>query len=295
MKSKNIFIASLLITASANSFGQFAYCSTADIERQKQSTTVVAVSNDDAFNKTAEEVMASVWKAGKYKVIKTSELAAYLKITPVNYVMSYIELEKSITTNTSHYGTDMITSKTKTSYSKMLVIIPNRKTEEIKKREFESSMFRCFIDPYLDFVDEKAEFTREVSIINNIYMLPGLADSQLGYMKMMMHYPTADAKKITTKELWMAENDVKPDDDKMKGAYPFPYKIVTKKEIAAAINAKRKDIVYLAHIVADDQKQEIYAIQTAENNEILMLLSCSGVPFDNRHLSAVRNAASKTK
>ena len=165
------------------------------------------------------------------------------------------------------------------------------------------------MDEELEVIDQTAEFKRQVGVIVNLFKTSGLKDDQLGFLKMMRNYPTAEPKKITEKELWIAEDDADLDEAKTKKAYPYKYKIVKKDEIADAINAKRKDVVYVAYITASEKVEDgvikissskarsasgLYLIQDAENNQILMLLSATA-KMDHRHLEAIKSAAGKSK
>lgn len=302
------------------SMAQFPYrCKVADIEKLKESEVIIAVSDDADNNKVVEEIMASDWKISKYKVIKRSELDAYVKSNPKNYVLTYLKNQSSrvysgaatiAARNADPNRNKSLdkSAKTKTVYYKdVLLLIQDVKNA--KKIEHSDAMFKCFMDEELEVVDATAEFKRQVGVINNLFSTPGLKDDQLGFLKMMRNYPTANPKKIIEKELWIAEGDADIDEAKVKKSYPYKYKIVKKEEYADAINSKRADVVYLAYVEASETVTEgviklgaskartssgLYLIQDAENNQILMLLSAT-TKVGNKHLEAIKITAEKSK
>lgn len=321
MKFKNsLFTTVFLCCIAFASVAQFPYrCKVADIEELKKGEVVVAISDDQENNKIVEEIMASNWTTGKYKVIKSSELESYLKSNPKNFVITYLKNQSSRTYTGAaasaaksadpnrNKALDKPTRTKTVLYKDVLLLLADVKN--VKKIEQGNAMFKCFMDEELEFIDQTAEFTRQISVMNNLFTQPGLKDDQLGFLKMMRNYPTADPKKIITKELWIAESDAEKDEAKMNKAYPYKYKIVTKEAIAEAINSKKNDVVYLSYIAASETIDEgtikigaskaraasgLYLIQDAENNQILMLLSAT-TKVDHRYLGAIKSAASKAK
>lgn len=287
MKLKKIIFSSIiLIAVNTITVAQFVYAKVAEIEKLKQGTVAIAVSDNEEYNKTVEEMMASVWTTCKYKVIKKADLAAYIKENPINYVISYIELTVT-TTKADHTISQIKGSTTSVSSAEMLVIVENRKSA--KKPDIKGAMYRSFIDAALYNADPKAELRRELQSMNALFTMPGLVDAQLGFFKMLRDYPTMDAKKITSKELWISGLDA--DELNMKSVYPYKFKIVDKIDIAAAINEKRKNIAYVAHLVIDDGKQDLYAVHDAETNTILIILSGNGYSFGSAHLQVIKDYA----
>ncbi len=320
MITKTIYSLLFVCLGITSSFAQFPYrCKVADIEKLKQSEVVVAVSDDDANNKVVEEIMAADWKLGKYKIIKPSELDAYIKANPKNFVLTYVRNQNArVYTNAaavaartadinSNKALDKSTRTKMVFYKDVLLLLADVKSS--KKIDQGDAMFKCFMDEELEVVDQTAEFKRQVGVINNLFNTPGLKDDQLGFLKMMRNYPTAAPKKIIEKELLIAEDDADIDVAKIKKAYPYKYKVVKKEEIADAINSKRKDVAYVAYITASEKVEEgvikvgaskaraasgLYLVQDAENNQILMLLSAT-TKLDQRYLEAIKSAAEKSK
>ncbi len=271
MTKKFLFFALLMLSLSRMGFAQFTKCKVADIEKLKKGgTVVVAISDDDATNKLYEGIMKSAWTASKYVVIKESELKAYIKANPENYVFNYF-LE----------GGNM-----------GLVLSQNLKKAKVLDLDISKAMILCFFDARLLAKDMKAEFARQVGSMNAVFSFPNLQDSQIGKWKI----PTIDTKELMTKELWFTSEETKGEDElKMKTAYePYKCKIVTKEEIAKAIESKRKDIVYVAQVaydlnLASDNlaQQYIFLVHNAEDNRVLFF--SGGSSFGKVELEKIKN------
>ena len=255
---------------------QFTNCKLEEIETLKKSgTVVVAISDDDATNKSVQEAMTFYWTASKFNVIKKSELAAYVKANPENYVLTYLLdngthfFNMTTTSATANTITNTTTSHTANAIGDGLILTKNVK--KIKNLKPTDAMVYCFMDADMGLVSEQAEFIRQVGSINSILTFPKLQENQIGKWKV----PTINQKEVITKELWIADADLNKkgeDEAKMAAAYkPYKYKIVTKEEIAKAIIEKRKDIVYLA--CAEYQTGAfMFLIHNPENNRVLFFL-----------------------
>lgn len=320
---KSLFTVYLTFITSIAVFAQFANCEVADIEKLKQSEVIVAISDDEENNKAIEEVMTSNWTASKYRVIKLSELDSYLKSNPKNFIISFLRNQKvrkyrqtiTISKRTITHPNQPVYQKidnpignaTYRRYKDVLLLSSNLKST--KGLNLETAMFTCLIDSELELADETAEFIREIAIMNSILILPDLTDKKLKKIKMFFNYPTANPKMVIDKELWIADSDVDiKDETKMKSVYPYKFKIVTKAEIADAIHSKRKDIVYIAYILARETSFDIvgpliksdiredgyYLFQNAEDNRILTLIDARK-KFDHRYLEYILKAVDKSK
>ncbi|MDO9186648.1 MAG: hypothetical protein Q7W13_11615 [Bacteroidia bacterium] len=303
MNYKKQFLVILLIAITANCFSQFIYMKTAEIGKIKDATIAIAISNDDELNKNLETFMASNWTASKYKIMKRSELENYVKTTPKNYVITYLQDQKGkLTSSNKALATggekDQITYRE----DHLLLLEGVSKPSKIKTTE---ALFKSWIDFELEGIDKLAESIRELQQINAILTFADLKDNQLGIFKQMSHYPTNDEKKIISKELWVASSNVEIDEAKVKKIYPYKYKVVSKEQIAEAIKSKTKDIVYLAYVKVQSFEntgigspkrpdQTFYVIQDAENGQILSILNGLAT-FDYRYFEAIKNAAEKAK
>lgn len=319
----------ILFNLSIDASAQFVNCKVADIKKLKSSELIVAISDDVENNKGVNDIMAANWTASKYKVIKVSELEAYLKTNPNNFVLTYLRNQRSRVIRrgpsdveramdkanyqaqgfSSTTASSLAASRTNSSYTKHYkdVLLLSSNLTSLDTVNTKRAMFKCFIDEELDTLDQTAELTRQIACMNHLFMVPNLKDDQLLFLKMMRNYPTADPKQVIKQELWIAESDIENNKAKMDKAYPFKYKVVSKKEIAEAIISKRKDVVYLAYIVASEKEENqprlklskgerppegLYVIHNAEDNKILMLLSAV-TKFGYRHLGAIKKAAEK--
>ncbi|OFY86978.1 MAG: hypothetical protein A3F72_02125 [Bacteroidetes bacterium RIFCSPLOWO2_12_FULL_35_15] len=289
MKIKNIFFTLLFVSiTSLASIAQFTNCKVSEIEKLKQSGTVtVAISDDDATNKSVQEILTSYWTASKFSVIKKSELEAYVKTNPENYVLTYlVDNSSSVFTMTStQTASANKNGRTQTkTVGDGLILTQNLK--KIKKLKPTDAMVYCFIDSDLDLISQQAEFIRQVGAINAILTFPNLQDKQIGGWKI----PTLNQKEIIKKELWIADTDLNKkgeDEAKMKSAYnPYKYKIVSKEEIAKSILEKRKDIVYIAR--AEYQAGAyMFIVHNPENNRVLFFLGGTG-GFDSKQFEKIK-------
>lgn len=274
---KIIFTIVLVLTASVISFAQFSHCKLSEIQALKKTgTIVVAVSDDEVTNKTVREIMTAYWTAGKFNVIKRSELTAYMIANPENYVLTYLS-------NFDVHDFKKVIDQTKNSgVAKVVVpmqilgdcLILAKNLTKIDGLKLTDAMINCYIDYEMQIVNEQAEFTRQVGAINAILTFPVLAESQIGGWKI----PTISHKDMIEKELWIADIDINKnaDQDTMKSVYqPYKYKIVSKEEIAKAIIEKRKDIVYLAR---EEYKLgvNLFMIHQAVDNKILFFVKGEG-------------------
>jgi hypothetical protein len=290
MNIKNTFLSLLfLLVTSMFSFAQFTNVKVSELEKLKQSgTLVVAISDDETTNKAAEEIMAAYWKASKYKVIKASELEGYVKTNPENYVITYVmNNAKRLFVMSNTQMASKVNGSTRTRSASIgdgLMLTKNVK--KINKLKPTDAMIYCFIDPDMDLLNEKAEFIRQVGAINSILMYPNLKDNQIGGWKI----PTIDQKEIIAKELWIAEEDLNKkseDESKMKAAYkPYSYKVVSKEEITKAI-IEKKDIVYVAR--AEYQEGAfMFVLHSATDNRTLFFMAGTG-GFDIKALEKIKN------
>lgn len=275
---KSLLVLSMMIAGMSFSFGQFSSCKFAEIEKFKQSGTVaVAISDDEETNKIAQEVMTSYWTASKVTVIKKSELEAYLKSNPENYVLTYLENNSSsifTITNTQMASTNTSGGNTRTkTVADGLILTKNLK--KLRKLKPTDAMVYCFIDDELDAADQKAEFIRQVGSMNSILTFPGLKEDKIGGWKV----PTLNQKEIIKSELWIADVDLSKkgeDPAKMKAAYsPFKYKVVTKEEIAKAIIEKKKGVVYASHC-EDQSGLYMFIIHNTQDNRPLYFMEGTG-------------------
>lgn len=274
---KSIFTILMILTTTLLSVAQFANCKLPEIaEFKKNGILVVAISDDEATNKTVQEIMTGYWTAGKFNVIKRSELPAYMVANPQNYVLTYLS-------NFDVHSFKKEIDRTK-SPGEGKVVVPMqilgdclmlaKNLTSIEGLKLTDALINCYIDYEMQIVNEQAEFTRQVGAINAILNFPVLAESQIGGWKI----PTISQKDIIEKELWIADIDINKnvDQDAMRSAYqPYNYKIVSKEEIAKAIIEKRKDIVYLAR---EEYKLgvNLFMIHQAEDNKILFFVKGEG-------------------
>lgn len=287
---KGLFTVLLLVAMSTLSFAQFTSCKIADIEKLKGANVMVAISDLDETNKAAEEILKACWTASKFTMIKKSELNAYLKENPDNYVLTYLMDNGSnsfgMTSTTSAGGK---TTNTTTMHQTRAVgdgLILTKNLKKLKRLDPGDAMVYCFIDSKLDMIDEKAEFMRQLGAINAILTYPNLQANQIGGWKI----PTLNQKEVVKKELWIADEDLNKkgaDEAKMKAAYnPYKYKVVTKEEIAKAIIEKRKDIVYLA-VVEYQKGLNMFLIHSPEDNRTLFFMGGS-YGFDPKALEKIK-------
>jgi hypothetical protein len=289
MKIKRSIIAVLLVVTNCLfSYAQFTNTKVKEIEEfKKNGTVVVAISDDENTNKAAEGIMAAYWKAGKYKVIKSSELEGYVKTNPDNYVITYVMNNTPrtfIMSETQMASQANGSTRTRTaSIGDGLMLTKNVK--KINKLKPTDAMIYCFIDPDMDVANEQAEFIRQIGAINAILTYPDLKDNQIGAWKI----PTLDNKKVLEKELWIANEDLNKkgaDEAKMKAAYkPHSYKVVSKEEITKAI-LEKKDIMYLAR--AEYQAGAfMFVVHSGLDNSVLFFMGGTG-GFDAKALEKIK-------
>lgn len=290
IKIKNIIVTILLIViASVMSFAQFANCKLPEIaEFKKNGILVVAISDDEATNKTVQEIMTGYWTAGKFNVIKRSELPAYMIANPKNYVLTYLS-------NFDVHDFKKVTDQTKSSGDGKVVVpmqilgdclILAKNLTRLDGLKLNDAMINCYIDYEMEIVNEQAEFTRQVGAINAILNFPVLSETQIGGWKI----PTISHDELIKKKLWIAAVDInkKEDEAKMRLAYqPYTYEIVTKEQIAKAIIEKRKDIVYLAR---EEYKLgvNLFLFHQAEDNTVLFFIKGEG-RLDTLGLEKIKN------
>jgi hypothetical protein len=291
MKNMKINIAGLLVllfgglTANA----QFTNTKVAELEKFKSGgTVVVAISDDEETNKAAEEVMATYWKASKYKVIKSLELQAYLKANPENYVLTYLLINEEHTFVRAGSMQKSLNDPSRKTYTRRIAdgLILAKNVKKVNKLEPVDGMVYTFIDPIMNIVDTKAEFIRQIGSMNAVLMYPNLKDTQIGGWKI----PTIDYKEIIDKELWIADVDLNKkgkDEVKMKAAYaPYKYKIVSKEEIVKAITEKRKDVAYVAcaeYIAGAFQ----FIVHASEDDRVLFFMGGTA-GFDAKSLEKIK-------
>jgi hypothetical protein len=292
MKDMKINIAGLIVllfgglTANA----QFTNTKVAELEKFKSGgTVVVAISDDEATNKAAEEVMATYWKASKYKVVKSLELQTYLKANPENYVLTYLLINEEHTFVRAGSMQKSLNDPNRKTYTKSIGdgLILAKNVKKVNKLEPADGMMYTFIDPIMHIVDPKAEFIRQIGSMNAVLMYPNLKDNQIGAWKI----PTLNNKEVIEKELWIADIDINPkgkDEAKLKAAYsPYKYKIVTKEEIAKAVAEKRKDVVYLAR-PEYEAGAYMFMVHSTDDNRALFFMGGTG-GFDAKALEKIKN------
>ncbi len=277
MKIKNIlFIILLMSFISSISFAQFTKSKVEEIEKLKQSTVIVAISDDEAQNKSAQEVMQSYWTASKFNIIKKSELTAYIKANPENYVLTYL-IDNATAVHVKDNG--KISSRTRT-VGDGLILIKNLK--KLKRLAPTEGMMYVSFAPDIDFINEQAEFSRMIGSMNAILTFPELKDNQINGWKI----PTINQKEIITKELWVPNTyagiELKEADlaKWVKSYAPYKYKKVTNEEIAKAIIDKRKDVVYIANVEYEVGRYLIL-VHSAEDNRVLFLVGGGPGTFKN--------------
>lgn len=279
-----------VVALNAVAFAQFTKFKLEEIEKLKNGTVVVAISDFDETNKAAAEIMKACWTASKFEMIKKSELNAYLKANPENYVLTYLMDNGSNSfgmTNTTSAGGK--TTNTTTMHQTRAVgdgLVLTKNLKKLRRLDPGDAMVYCFIDSKLDMIDEKAEFMRQLGAVNAILTFPNLQQNQVGGWKIA----TLNQKEVIKKELWISDEDLNKkgaDEAKMKSTYnPYKYKIVTKEEIAKAIIEKRKDIVYLA--VAEYQAGlNMFLIHSPEDNRVLFFMGGS-YGFDPKALEKIK-------
>lgn len=286
---KGIFTTLMILTTSLLSVAQFANCKLPEIaEFKKNGIVVVAISDDEVTNKTVQEIMTGYWTAGKFNVIKRSELPAFMIANPENYVLTYLS-------NFDVHDFKKVTDQTKSSGGGKVVVpmqiigdclILAKNLKQIDGIKLTDAMINCYIDYEMQIVNEQAEFTRQIGAINAILNFPVLAQSQIGGWKI----PTISHKEMNKKELWIASVDLskKEEEAAMRAAYtPYEFKIVSKEEIAKAIIEKRKDIVYLAR---EEYKVgvNLFMIHQASDNKILFFVKGEG-RLDSVGLEKIKN------
>jgi hypothetical protein len=285
---KGIFTFFLTLITSVVSFAQFSHCKVAEIEElKKDGTVVVGISNDETTNQEVQEIMKIYWTTSKFKVIKRSELAEYVKANPANYVLTYIADMDAHNFNINQTSRNLPNGNEvgKIQFMGDCLILAKNLTKS-RELNLTDAMTQCYVDFELRIVNEKAEFMREVGAINSILTFPNLQDSLIGKWKI----PTINQKAVIEKELWIADVDLnkKELEANLKAAYfPYQYKIVSKGEIAKAIIEKRKDIVYLAR---EEYKLgvNLFLIHSPENNNVLFFTKGEG-RFDAKGFEKIKS------
>ncbi len=289
MKIRTI-VAAVFIGTTSIAFAQFTGAKVAEFEKMKQDgTVIVAISDDEATNKSAGEIMTAYWTVSKFQVIKLSELDAHVKANPQNYILSYIMNNESrtfIMSNTQMASTagGSTRTRTKTIGDGLMLTKDVKKVKRLKPTD---GMMYTFIDVEMAIQDERAEFIRQVGQMNAILAIPGLKDAQIGGWKV----PTLDHSGLAKKELWVVDEDLNDngrDAAKMKAAYnPGKYKVVTKAEVAKAIIEKRKDVVYVAS--AEYQAGAyMFMVHSSEDNRVLFFMGGTK-GFDAKSMEKIKN------